>query len=1332
LFNIWYNILCKLNNVFSFANTINSYIVIALLLIVMFLFYMAIQKTLQNRLTLANSKEDNFEPREEQFRIYSLFFGITLPLVETVINFFELRPHSQLALNYIIGFSLLSLFLLSKKNNSLYRNINTIFTCIYLAYFCFMTYMVFFNPFEMTAYITLIITFFLSYFVLKTIQQYWIFVGCVLFFLIVAYNLQLSDTKLIVMFICALIAVVAVHISRHLSQIETKNKFLFSSIVVNNGNSLIMTTNKKGEVSFCSESVEAILGYTVEEVLGMGFWELTEDSEFIGEAYHNSYVDDRSYTRKLKCKNGDYKFIQWKDKKYSDDITIGIGQDVTEQIKIKDQYRSLIESAADLIYEIDLTATVTYVNQFAVKTLGYDKEEILGKRISNFVRNDYLEYVTDFYKDIPKETEEFSDLVFPLVKKNGETIWVSQKVTLKKDETGYILGYSGIARDITLVKNLEIEHYNRSKKVRIHNETLKILTSQSYSNKDTFYGILKNILKVASTNCAIDRVSYWSCIPDGIKCESIYYLQSDRYEKNFFLQMSDYPVYFSHLNSGMQIVASNAYNNNITFELCSDYLPKNKIMSLLDTPIFINGKIIGILCLEKTDSPIEWDNEDINFSRSIADLIAIAIESQLLLESDKKLSYKSEILTVISRNIDKFLLNKDTDEILKGIVKEIGKVLKVDKISFFAKKENENRFYQRIRWIASEFGFTKPNEALQNITPEIMSEILQQMEENFYYAAVVRKIKNDTVRNLLENLNVKSVLFLPIFVKNKLHGFLVFDDSTMEREWSIDEITILQSLSNNISSAFERNINEAIIQESEEKFRLLANNIPGTVHLSKYDEKWSKIYLNDEIEKLTGYPKEDFLQNKIFYIDLVHPDDLETLRNKANELFLKKQKIHLIYRIINKSGQYIWVEEFGEPIFKDNEIVYIVGIFIDITQRMEAEEAIKAKNYAEAANRAKSEFLANMSHEIRTPLNGIIGFTELLMNTKLESIQKKYMDTINQSANSLMEVINNILDFSKIESGKLELHIEKINLSELLHQVIDLIQYEADNKKLDLRLTIEDKVPTFVWMDYIRIKQILINLLSNAIKFTEKGSIDLTVHPIQTTGDHRIKLCFAVKDTGIGIHKNNQQKIFEAFSQEDNSTSKKFGGTGLGLTISNQLLGLMHSHLDLKSELGQGSEFSFVLDVSYSDEIPDSQKPTQKLVTSEPHNNVISTDNKLIYIVEDNKINMLLAKTLVKQILPNAEIIELQNGKEALEKTESLRPDLILMDIQMPIMNGYESTAAIRKLPDSQQIPIIALTAGTVLGEKEKCLEFGMNDYIPKPIDKEMLEKIIREVMQLN
>jgi PAS domain S-box-containing protein len=557
----------------------------------------------------------------------------------------------------------------------------------------------------------------------------------------------------------------------------------------------------------------------------------------------------------------------------------------------------------------------------------------------------------------------------------------------------------------------------------------------------------------------------------------------------------------------------------------------------------------------------------------------------------------------------------------------------------------------------------------------------------------------------------------------------VFDDSTFEREWSIDEITILQSLANNISSAFERNINEDIIKESEEKFSLLANNIPGAVHLSRYDEKWSKIYLNYQIEELTGYPKEDFLQNKMYYIDLVHPDDIAVVREKANDLFKSKQKIHLIYRIINKLGQYIWVEEFGEPILKDNEIVYIVGIFIDITSRMEAEEAIKAKNYAEAANRAKSEFLANMSHEIRTPLNGIIGFTELLMNTNLESIQKKYMDTINQSANSLMEVINNILDFSKIESGKLELNIEKIDIKELLNQVVDLIKYQANLKNLKLNLEVGDEVPKYIWVDYIRLKQVLINLMGNAVKFTEKGSIDLSLVVHKKIDDGSIALQFSVKDTGIGIKKSNQVKIFEAFSQEDNSTSKRFGGTGLGLSISNQLISLMNSKLELSSEPNKGSAFSFLLEVTYSNLSTENNKLIDKSTKSSQFSHVISTADKVIFIVEDNKINMLLAKTLVKQILPNAQIIELENGKEAYEKTQVHLPDLILMDIQMPIMNGYESTLAIRQLPNTANIPIIALTAGTVVGEKEKCIENGMNDYIPKPIDKELLEKIIREVL---
>lgn len=1315
-----------MNDFFNFSNT-NNLIIIAVLLLLLYSAYFAISNSLKTTLNLRN--QSDLEPK--QYELYLLFFGITIPLVEAILEIFHVRSKSFLVPNVVIGIVLIAFYLLCTRRKFFAKHINSVFLFCFFGYFGLIVHYVFFEEFELICYVSLILIYFLSYFVLKNILHYWLFVITCLMLLISSYSFELIPHNYTIILICAFILTTTIHTARHLALIETRNKFLFTNLIVHKGNSLIITTDRKGEVSFCSESIEDILGYNAEEVLGMGFWNLTEDPEFVGETYHDSYIDNRLYIRKLKCKNGDYKYIQWKDKKYSDDIVIGIGQDVTEQVIIQNQYRSLIESAADLIYEINLGSIITYVNQFTEKTLGYEKDEILNKHFFKFIRTDYVDYVVDFYKDIPKEANEYNDLVFPIVKKDGDSIWVSQKVTLKRNENGEVVGFSAIARDITLVKSLEIEHYNRSKKVRIHNETLKILTSQSYSNKDTFNGILKNILKIASKNCSIDRVSYWAFLPEGIRCVSIYYLQSDRFEKNFVIDKERHPNYFRHLETGAQIVASNVYDNSITQELCFEYFPKNNIKSLLDTPIFINGEIIGILCFEKIETTIEWDNEDINFSRSVADLIAIAIESQLLLESDKKLSYKSEILTVINKNTQKFLTSKNTDEIFNGILGTIGNVTQVDRLSFFENNPANKTLVQKYRWSGETKSMAELNPLIMEVPYEKINDVMENLLQDKPYYSITRKIKNEVTKEFFETLDTKSILFLPIFVKKELYGLIVFVVKQNERDWTNDEVSTLQTLANNISYAIERNLNEAIIKESEEKFRLLASNIPGTVHLSRYDEKWSKIYLNDEIEKLTGYPKNDFLQGRIFYIDLVHPDDLETVKAKADDLFKDRQKIHLVYRIINKTGNYVWVEEFGEPIFKDGGIEYIVGIFIDITQRIEAEEAIKAKNYAEAANRAKSEFLANMSHEIRTPLNGIIGFTELLMNSNLEDIQKKYMATINQSANSLMEVINNILDFSKIESGKLELNIEKVSVVEITNQVVDLIRYEADHKKLKINLNIDQNVPKYIEVDYIRLKQVLVNLLSNAVKFTEIGTIDLTVSVFKQIDDSKIQLKFLVRDTGIGIKKKNQLRIFEAFSQEDNSTTKKFGGTGLGLSISNQLLNLMNSHLELGSEFGEGSEFSFVLEVNYSNHHNADNRKDDVLKAS-VSDIIITNDEKTIFIVEDNKINMLLAKTLVKQIVPNATIFELENGKEALEKTREQLPDLILMDIQMPIMNGYDSTLEIRKIPKAEGIPIIALTAGTIVGEKEKCIEYGMNDYIPKPIEKELLIKIMSQWITKN
>jgi len=550
------------------------------------------------------------------------------------------------------------------------------------------------------------------------------------------------------------------------------------------------------------------------------------------------------------------------------------------------------------------------------------------------------------------------------------------------------------------------------------------------------------------------------------------------------------------------------------------------------------------------------------------------------------------------------------------------------------------------------------------------------------------------------------------------------------------ETVILQwkanlNYSNNLVYSIARDITD--IRKTQEKLLASEKSLNEAQKIAKIGSwdfslvtqelNWSnELYEIFEFEKI---PNDSELYGK--YLSCFLPDDAETLRMNINKTIATKESYEMEHQIVLPNQVVKWVFCTGVAMLDNNDnVIALKGVVQDITQKKQIDDTIKAKEHAVASNKAKSDFLANMSHEIRTPLNGIIGFTDLLLKTNFDKDQLEYLVTVNDSANTLMEIINNILDFSKIESGKLELTSEEIDIYELSNQIINLFKYEANHKKIDLLLYIDHSVPQFIVGDSFRLKQILVNLLSNAMKFTFSGHIKLSI--TQTSASETIsEIKFAVIDTGIGIKVQNQRKIFQSFIQADNTTTRKYGGTGLGLAISSQILALKNSELKLSSSYGAGSEFFFIISFEKANQKQSYSAIEKDLGKMKHSQNSNSLGSYKILIAEDNKVNMLLAKTLVKKIVTNCTIIEATNGYDAVALTEIEVPDLILMDIQMPIQNGYDATTAIRKNKSIMHIPVIALTAGVLNGEKEKCINHGMSDYITKPIIHSDLEKVLHK-----
>jgi PAS domain S-box-containing protein len=509
--------------------------------------------------------------------------------------------------------------------------------------------------------------------------------------------------------------------------------------------------------------------------------------------------------------------------------------------------------------------------------------------------------------------------------------------------------------------------------------------------------------------------------------------------------------------------------------------------------------------------------------------------------------------------------------------------------------------------------------------------------------------------------------------------------------------------------------------------------------LKRSEEKYRSIIANMKL----GLMEVDIFERIVFanqsFCDMCGYDLDELIGKKASELFAKNEHIELLesknearqrprgdaYEIAvkNKNGEIRWWLVSGAPRYsQEGDLIGSIGIHLDITEHKQLEiDLIKAREVAEESTKSKEMFLANMSHEIRTPMNAILGMSNQLAKTNLTAAQQFCLETINSASENLLVIINDILDLSKIESGKLSL--EKIGFEprEVIKRAMQVLQHRAEEKGLSFTQRMEDTelAPVLIGDPY-RINQILLNIISNAIKFTEKGTVEVSCKVFENK-THSQALQISVNDTGIGMDEHFMHNLFQKFSQEDASVTRQYGGTGLGMSICKDLIGLMGGDITVQSKKGTGTTISFIIEFAKGDQ---NDLPSKEAFKA----NEGMLAMKKILVVDDNEMNRLVATTILKSY--GAVTVEAGTGKEAVEMLSKGLCDLVLMDIQMPIMNGFEATTFIRQ-HISKSLPIIALTANAIKGDNIKCFEAGMNAYVAKPFKEEDLMKTVATQLKI-
>lgn len=602
------------------------------------------------------------------------------------------------------------------------------------------------------------------------------------------------------------------------------------------------------------------------------------------------------------------------------------------------------------------------------------------------------------------------------------------------------------------------------------------------------------------------------------------------------------------------------------------------------------------------------------------------------------------------------------------------------------------------------------NEGLSRMTAYTFDEISNTLPLEIFDGPLSRKDIRQKIYN--DYKNKKSVSQELIFYRKDRSWFWArlkgqpLDSATGETYFfMIEDIT-------------EERKTQKILKEYEEKLKIALNSVGDDYWEHDFDLN-KTTFLHPSKEFLGFNTKELGIDLAKFWWDRIHPEDKYIVEHLDKEYKSGKRKEHNVqYRVIKKDNSILWVIDRGTliDINADGSPKKIIGTHIDITNQKKLEtDLIIAKEAAESSTRSKEQFLANMSHEMRTPMNAIVGMANQLKKTPLTERQNFFVDTIQSSADNLLIIINDILDLSKIEAG--ELSLEKIGFEpkKVLGNVMTVMAYKAEEKGLSITNSYCDgRLSEVLIGDPYRLNQVFLNLISNAVKFTEKGGIDITCHVVEDHPDSQI-VQGCITDTGIGMEPKFLERIFQKFKQEDDSVSRKFGGTGLGMSICKELIELMGGSIEVYSQKGKGTSVQF--------KVPLAKGTPNDLPRKERKNIDLSVlKGKKILVADDNEMNRLVATTILESY--EVQVVEATDGKEAINLVKEMHPDLVLMDVQMPNMDGLEATKILRE-EYNKELPIVALTALALKGEERKFIAAGMNTYVLKPFQEHHLMEVI-------